>query len=1329
MSNTHDDDQLIYDSVIACNTRFQRLLTDVTRRDARHSAIVRDHYLRFEHWAEFIGALADEQASLDNRLRPYPEVRDLVLQMLQMLDTNLKHVLHFEAEAIATILLPSNDVTGKKDPPGITENVPRPVNIDEVKKRSAALASEAALEAIQEAMDRLHRLAIVIRRSSASSFAPRVKGFALQTDADENAELDRLILLRLKGILPGIGESLARQLVESISHRRLRLLYQRRHQKKLGRRRPVHPPQGQSSEVQEEKHLPPPSMQTNEVTGENKTDGKASVCSKSQAYSDTAHSGLDLSAFQLHHTEDLVGIPDNTTVTSVAQDYSYPSPPVIQGSAKSTRCNWCFEEVLASQLQIPGWWRAHFKRDLQPYVCISEDCTEPAIYFTSFSQWRKHMDQVHTANWARQIHAPKAWYCDLDPDEYNEFRSADDFRKHITSHRDASFTENQLTRKLAHDLTTANHQKMAMHVASHLKSLALLSIRYIDDDSASAKSEDAALGVDADASDQDRLSVFSHSDSPLEFQDIPLDERLHLDEKASVEGELGKMGFRPSGLRPAVSALARQTIKTAYDELDRTITPRDKRDFGNTTLENVQKAALDLENQLAARQSLRNMRRLMPLFRGLEHYSKVVDTLCSGTPFLPWIWAPITLILRIASEYVEAFEKIIKGYSNIAESLKRFEILSDAFIRESEFQETVAVFYADILQFHKHAYKFVRRIGWKLTFLTSWGRFERRFDNILEDLKQHGRLIDQEANARNITEAKKMREDIRAWREESQGRVRHDETEQSAKQFAAIASWLKINESDQLAIFDSISSEAAGYQGTYEWILKNPKVRSWARCEPDTPALWLRGSAGTGKSVLCTQLVNFMKASNIFVVCHFCSYLYASSTAYEQILKSLLLQLVRKDGDLVAHVYGAYVLQKKLLTTTALEQLFQTLLANMSDQLSQVEYALVIVDGLDECEPDKQTRLIRLINQITSKPSLPGSTVCKVLLSSRAPSNALQSLKRKQTISLTDEKNSLQGAIGQYVGQRLRSLDTRLRQLDIGEAEIEEIRNVIVEKADGMFLYARLVMDHLASNIFYSGHEIKQSVNQLPKKLADFYHKTLAQIVVRLDSRSVDRIRCILGWVAFAKRPLQKLEFLSAITFSPGDPGVDRLAPQYILDICGTLIEERRDSTLAFIHISVKEFLQSSSSSVVINKQEALHEQGVATVACLLSGWRVFSSELSQQERYLRIGKGLHGFHVYATEYWTEYLLSHAAGANGFDTASPPPLIVLACQLADEVADTSSAAAAENDMEMSKIDERLTSLRQYSALHKCVGRALKARSLKSLEARIYGERGERMKVS
>lgn len=118
-------------------------------------------------------------------------------------------------------------------------------------------------------------------------------------------------------------------------------------------------------------------------------------------------------------------------------------------------------------------------------------------------------------------------------------------------------------------------------------------------------------------------------------------------------------------LATVVSELARRTMKVAFEELERTVTPADSRAFRSTTLEHVRIEALDIERQLAARQELCNMRRLEPLLNGLEHYSRVVDVLCNGTPFLSWVWAPITLILRVASEYMESFQQIMKGYSKV----------------------------------------------------------------------------------------------------------------------------------------------------------------------------------------------------------------------------------------------------------------------------------------------------------------------------------------------------------------------------------------------------------------------------------------------------------------------------------------------------------------------------------------------------------------------------------------------------------------------------------------------------------------------------------------
>lgn len=81
----------------------------------------------------------------------------------------------------------------------------------------------------------------------------------------------------------------------------------------------------------------------------------------------------------------------------------------------------------------------------------------------------------------------------------------------------------------------------------------------------------------------------------------------------------------------------------------------------------------------------------------------------------------------------------------------------------------------------------------------------------------------------------------------------------------------------------------------------------------------------------------------------------------------------------------------------------------------------------------------------------------------------------------------------------------------------------------------------------------------------------MVQIISNFDIRSVDRMRSIFGWIAFAERPLRKFELRSALSFGTGNPLNDEPVPLYIFDMGMPLIEERPDSTLAFIHVSVKE--------------------------------------------------------------------------------------------------------------------------------------------------------------
>lgn len=76
-----------------------------------------------------------------------------------------------------------------------------------------------------------------------------------------------------------------------------------------------------------------------------------------------------------------------------------------------------------------------------------------------------------------------------------------------------------------------------------------------------------------------------------------------------------------------------------------------------------------------------------------------------------------------------------------------------------------------------------------------------------------------------------------------------------------------------------------------------------------------------------------------------------------------------------------------------------------------------------------------------------------------------------------------------------------------------------------------------------------------------------------MDNDSRERVKSIFRWVAFAKRPLRKIEFLSAMTFTRGNPAVATLVPDFFLEDCANLVEVRHDKTVCFIHRSVKEWV------------------------------------------------------------------------------------------------------------------------------------------------------------
>lgn len=172
-----------------------------------------------------------------------------------------------------------------------------------------------------------------------------------------------------------------------------------------------------------------------------------------------------------------------------------------------------------------------------------------------------------------------------------------------------------------------------------------------------------------------------------------------------------------------------------------------------------------------------------------------------------------------------------------------------------------------------------------------------------------------------------------------------------------------------------------------------------------------------------------------------------------------------------------------------------------------------------------------------------------------------------------------------------------------------------------------------------------------------------------LDIRSVLRLRAIFGWIAFAKRPIRKAELQSALMFQPGESMGERPVPAHILDACKPLVEERRNSTLAFIHTSVREYVTHGSSrgrskiikmevintktsylqssdcnqSVWLDRESIRWDQGLASLLCVRSAFNTFTPNLPHHDRQAQVIRGVWGFLPFATELWAIHLQHMAA--------------------------------------------------------------------------------------
>lgn len=79
-------------------------------------------------------------------------------------------------------------------------------------------------------------------------------------------------------------------------------------------------------------------------------------------------------------------------------------------------------------------------------------------------------------------------------------------------------------------------------------------------------------------------------------------------------------------------------IHDAFKKLERSISEEDAQNFASTELKDIWLAVRQIDVKQRASRSAQNLRRIDPFLRAIEKYTKVIEVLCNGTPYMPYVW-------------------------------------------------------------------------------------------------------------------------------------------------------------------------------------------------------------------------------------------------------------------------------------------------------------------------------------------------------------------------------------------------------------------------------------------------------------------------------------------------------------------------------------------------------------------------------------------------------------------------------------------------------------------------------------------------------------------
>ncbi|KAL2005048.1 hypothetical protein VTN00DRAFT_2898 [Thermoascus crustaceus] len=368
--------------------------------------------------------------------------------------------------------------------------------------------------------------------------------------------------------------------------------------------------------------------------------------------------------------------------------------------------------------------------------------------------------------------------------------------------------------------------------------------------------------------------------------------------------------------------------------------------------------------------------------------------------------------------------------------------------------------------------------------------------------------------------------------------------------------------------------------GTGKWLLDGVDFTQWKT--QSYSFLWVHGIPGSGKSVLCSTVVDslleYCRTDQSLGI----GYFYFSfgdqkrKHAREDLLRALICQFWARLGQEFAEVellYNTCKCEDRGPTLDELENLLQSLVSEFSE-------AYIAIDGLDEC-PEREDLLDTILQMVEWRLSS-----LHFIVFSRLEDDIEEFFQQVTTHRIRIE-DRIDGDIKLYVQGQLKK-DIRLREWPVDVKR--DIEANVTEKANGMFLLATRQLELIRRSRRLK--DLKESLASLPRRVFEVYERILAAV----DENDEKDLQWLLCWLAYSERALTLDEAAEVVAIDCGDegefPSVDITlrfrSPREVRRICSSLITTRKTlwpcdkqfnyktvEVVVFAHATVKEYLVS----------------------------------------------------------------------------------------------------------------------------------------------------------